>query len=77
MCRCWSRSTATTPASTTPVRSRVGGGTQARLLPNGVNFGPSMPGAAYTGHSDHEFVTVEQLRLNLMMQAAMLIELAA
>ncbi len=55
----------------------VGGGTQARLLPNGVNFGPSMPGAAYTGHSDHEFVTVEQLRLNLMMQAAMLIELAA
>ena len=55
----------------------VGGGTQARLLPNGVNFGPSMPGAAYTGHSDHEFVTVEQLRLNLMMQAAMLVDLAA
>ena len=54
----------------------VGGGTQARLLPNGVNFGPSMPGAAYTGHSDHEFVTVEQLRLNLMMQAAMLVDLA-
>ena len=54
----------------------VGGGTQARLLPNGVNFGPSMPGAAYTGHSDHEFVTVEQLRLNLMMQTAMLVELA-
>ena len=55
----------------------MGGGTQARLLPNGVNFGPSMPGAAYTGHSDHEFVTVEQLRLNLMMQAAMLVDLAA
>lgn len=55
----------------------VGGGTQARLLPHGVNFGPSMPGAAYTGHSDHEFVTVEQFRLNLMMQAAMLVELAA
>ena len=54
----------------------VGGGTQARLLPNGVNFGPSMPGAVYTGHSDHEFVTVDQLRLNLMMQAAMLVELA-
>ncbi len=54
----------------------IGGGTQARLLPNGVNFGPSMPGAAYTGHGDHEFVTIEQLRLNLMMQAAMLVELA-
>ena len=55
----------------------IGGGTQARLLPHGVNFGPSMPGAAYTGHSDHEFVTVEQLRLNLTMQTAMLVELAA
>ncbi len=55
----------------------VGGGTQARLLPNGVNFGPSMPGAVYTGHSDHEFVTVDQLRLNLTMQTAMLVELAA
>ena len=54
----------------------VGGGTQARLLPNGVNFGPSMPGAVYTGHSDHEFVTVDQLRLNLTMQTAMLVELA-
>ena len=54
----------------------VGGGTQARLLPNGVNFGPSMPGAVYTGHSDHEFVTVDQFRLNLTMQTAMLVELA-
>ena len=35
-----------------------------------------MPEAAYTGHSDHEFVAVDQLRLNLMMQAAMLVELA-
>ena len=55
----------------------VGGGTQARLVPNGVNFGPSMPGAVYTGHSDHEFMTVDQLRLNLRMYAAMLAELAA
>ena len=54
----------------------VGGGTQARLLPNGVNFGPSMPGAVYTGHSDHEFVTLDQLRLNLRMCAAMVTELA-
>ena len=54
----------------------VGGGTQARLLPNGVNFGPSMPGAVYTGHSDHEFMTVEQFRLNLTMCTAALAELA-
>ena len=55
----------------------IGGGTQARLLPNGVNFGPSMPGVTYTGHSNHEFVTVDQLTLNLQMCAAMLAELAA
>jgi dipeptidase D len=54
----------------------VGGGTQARLLPNGVNFGPSMPGAVYTGHRDHEFVTVDQLQMNLRMCAAMVTELA-
>ena len=54
----------------------VGGGTQARLLPNGVNFGPSMPGAVYTGHSDHEFMTADQLRLNLTMCAAALADLA-
>ena len=54
----------------------VGGGTQARLLPNGVNFGPSMPGAVYTGHSDHEFMTADQLRLNLTMCTAALAELA-
>ena len=54
----------------------VGGGTQARLLPHGVNFGPSMPGAAYTGHSDHEFMTAEQFRLNLTMCTAALADLA-
>ena len=54
----------------------VGGGTQARLLPNGVNFGPAMPDEPYTGHSDHEFMTVDRLRLNLRMYTAALVELA-
>ena len=54
----------------------VGGGTQARLLPNGVNFGPAMPDEPYTGHSDHEFMTVDRLRLNLRMYTAVLVELA-
>ena len=54
----------------------VGGGTQARLLPNGVNFGPAMPDEPYTGHSDHEFMTVERLRLNLRMYTAALVDLA-
>lgn len=55
----------------------IGGGTNARLLPNGVNFGPSMPDEAYTGHSEHEFVTREQLTLNLRMYTAMMAILAA
>ncbi len=54
----------------------VGGGTQARLLPNGVNFGPAMPDEPYTGHSDHEFMTVDRLRLNLRMVTAALVDLA-
>ena len=54
----------------------VGGGTQARLLPKGVNFGPAMPDEPYTGHSDHEFMTVDRLRLNLRMYTAALVELA-
>ena len=54
----------------------IGGGTQARLLPNGLNFGPAMPDEAYTGHSEHEFMTVDRLRLSLQMYAATLVELA-
>jgi dipeptidase D len=54
----------------------IGGGTHARLVPNGVNFGPAMPGAVYTGHSEHEFISREQLELNLRMTTAMLVELA-
>ena len=54
----------------------IGGGTQARLLPNGLNFGPAMPDEPYTGHSEHEFMTVDRLRLSLQMYAAALVELA-
>ena len=55
----------------------IGGGTQARLVPNGLNFGPAMPDEAYTGHSEHEFMTVDRLRLALQTYAAALVELAA
>jgi dipeptidase D len=54
----------------------MGGGTHARLVPSGVNFGPSMPGEDYTGHSEHEFMSREQFLLNLQMYTAMLVELA-
>ena len=54
----------------------IGGSTNAKLLPNAVSFGPSMPGAEYTGHSEHEHISVQQLRLNLEMYTAMMMELA-
>lgn len=54
----------------------VGGGTHARMVPNGVDFGPAMPGALYTGHSEHEFITREQLLLNLEMYTSMLVDLS-
>jgi dipeptidase D len=53
----------------------IGGGTNAKLFNNAVSFGPSMPGKRYTGHSEHEFITLEQLKLNLRMYTAMMIEL--
>ncbi|WP_288377998.1 dipeptidase [uncultured Massilia sp.] len=54
----------------------VGGGTNSRLFPSAVSFGPAMPGKVYTGHSEHEFMTEKQLLLNLQMYTAVLVELA-
>jgi len=54
----------------------IGGGTNSRLFPNAVSFGPAMPGVEYTGHSEHEFITMKQFVLNLRMYTAVLIELA-
>lgn len=54
----------------------IGGGTNSRLFPGAVSFGPSMPGANYTGHSEHEFITMKQFELNLRMYTAALVELA-
>jgi len=54
----------------------IGGGTNSRLFPNAVSFGPSMPGAKYSGHSEHEFITTKQLLLNLQMYTSALVDLA-
>ncbi|MDB5749571.1 MAG: dipeptidase [Massilia sp.] len=54
----------------------IGGGTNSRLFPNAVSFGPGMPGKVYTGHSEREFITLKQLLLNLQMYTAVLAELA-
>lgn len=53
----------------------IGGGTNAKLFKNAVSFGPSMPGKKYTGHSEHEYLTEAQMKLNLKMYTAMLIKL--
>jgi dipeptidase D len=53
----------------------IGGGTNAKLFDNAVSFGPSMPGKKYTGHSEHEFLTEQQIKLNLKMYTAMLVKL--
>ncbi|WP_372870133.1 dipeptidase [Shewanella sp.] len=54
----------------------IGGSTNAKLFPNALSFGPAMPGVEYTGHSENEFITKAQLRLNLEMYTAALVELA-
>lgn len=54
----------------------IGGGTNSRLFPTAVSFGPSMPGVKYSGHSEHEFITMEQFVLNLKMYTAVFVELA-
>ncbi len=54
----------------------IGGGTNSRLFPNAVSFGPAMPGVEYTAHSEHEFITLKQLMLNLQMYTAVMVELA-
>lgn len=43
------------------------GGTSVHNLPNGVQFGLSMPGVKYTGHNANEFKTVEQFELDLQI----------
>ncbi|ABL99772.1 Xaa-His dipeptidase [Shewanella amazonensis SB2B] len=54
----------------------IGGSTNAKLFPNALSFGPAMPGMEYTGHSEYEFITRDQLKLNLEMYTAALVELA-
>lgn len=54
----------------------IGGGTNSRLFPSAVSFGPAMPGTVYSGHSEHEFMTMKQLMLNLQMYTAVMVELA-
>jgi dipeptidase D len=62
--------------SPNPQPISIGGGTNSRLFPHAVSFGPAMPKTVYTGHSEHEFITRKQLLLNLEMYTAAMVELA-
>lgn len=39
----------------------IGGGTQARLFKDGIDFGPAWPGEVYRGHGTNEYLTIEEL----------------
>jgi succinyl-diaminopimelate desuccinylase len=39
----------------------IGGGTQARLFKDGIDFGPAWPGERYRGHGTDEYLTIEEL----------------
>jgi len=39
----------------------IGGGTQARLFPGGVDFGPALDMEHYRGHGTDEYLTVDEL----------------
>ena len=54
----------------------IGGGSHARLVPNGVCYGPVMPGEPYTGHSEHESISRDRLMLALKIYTAMAERLA-
>jgi predicted dipeptidase len=51
------------------------GGTSVHFLPNGVQFGLSMPDEKYTGHNANEFKTVEQFLVDLQIVTEMIIRI--
>ncbi|NIR52062.1 dipeptidase [candidate division KSB1 bacterium] len=56
-----------------PVSSN--GGTTAKFLPNGVSFGPSMPGEKYMGHTANEFRKLSHLLLDTQMLTEMILRI--
>jgi predicted dipeptidase len=54
----------------------IGGGTQARLFPGGVDFGPGLDMEHYRGHGTDEYMTVAELRRVAELTVAALWKLA-
>lgn len=55
----------------------IGGGTQARLFPGGVDFGPALGMDHYRGHGPDEYLTVGELHRITELTAAAIWKLAA
>jgi acetylornithine deacetylase/succinyl-diaminopimelate desuccinylase-like protein len=49
-----------------------GGGTSAKTLPNGVQFGLSLATEKYTGHNSKEFKSIDQFLLDLQIVTEMI-----
>jgi dipeptidase D len=54
----------------------IGGGTQARLFPDGVDFGPARAMERYRGHGPDEYITVDEMQRNAELTIAALWALA-
>jgi predicted dipeptidase len=54
----------------------IGGGTQARLFPDGVDFGPALAMDHYRGHGPDEYLTVDELHRIAELTVAALWKLA-
>ncbi|HYN19846.1 MAG TPA: Sapep family Mn(2+)-dependent dipeptidase [Thermoanaerobaculia bacterium] len=55
----------------------IGGGTQARLFKDGIDFGPAWPGQIYRGHGTDEYLTIDELHRIGELTAAALWRLGA
>ena len=55
----------------------IGGGTQSRFFPGGVDFGPAVTMERYRGHGPDEYVTFDEIRRNAELTIAALWALTA
>lgn len=53
----------------------ISGSTTAKQLPNGVSFGPAMPGEVYTGHTDNEYKKIENYLFDVQMFTEMFLRI--
>jgi dipeptidase D len=55
----------------------IGGGTQARLFPGGVDFGPAEDMVLYRGHGTDEYLTPEEVHRIAELTMAAVVRLAS